>query len=152
MASSAQDATGTLTEGVLSVIQHTLRGCKSHSASFPFGLALLFLYVDAATIAAFIVDDDVVRLAVALTGTEHHGTGILKHRGEIGRHERLRQQVLAGAIERGTLPLPAHLVVLVVTSVTGRDGKMPSLESFTDGVGARGIAHPRLSGVRCLAP
>ena len=36
--------------------------------------------------------------------------------------------------------------------MAGGDGKVPALQAFTDGVGARGVGHPRGSLVRNLAP
>ena len=44
------------------------------------------------------------------------------------------------------------LIVPVIESVTGRDGKMASLQPLIDGIGARSIANPRIASMLGLAP
>ena len=102
--------------------------------------------------SGIVVDDDVMRLAIALTSTEHHSTGILKHGSEVRNDDRLREQILSCAVERGALPLPSDRVILIVKPMAGCEGKVATLQTLADGIGARSIAHPRFATVCGLPP
>ena len=84
--------------------------------------ALLFaserFYVCSAFVGLVIIHDDLMGLVIPFSGCEHHSTRILQHGDDERNDEGLREKVLGGAEESGTLPIPVILLQSVVASVT----------------------------------
>ena len=74
-------------------------------------------------------------LPVTLTGREDGGTGILEHRDEVRHDDGLREQILRGTEEEGTLPLPPAFLHIIITAMALPYADMPVEESACDEVG-----------------
>ena len=78
------------------------------------------------------------------------GTGIFKHRDEIGEDERTGEEVFGGAKQKGSLPSPN--TVAIEAAVAGVDHEVFALEALRHLIGARQIGNPRVAGVGVIAP
>ena len=79
-----------------------------------------------------IVGDGFVWLCIALSWRADNGSGIFEHGIEKRINKRLGEQVLCGAKQVGTLPLPAVSVVFVEASMAGPHHEMPSVKAVPD--------------------
>ena len=86
------------------------------------GILAVAFGITLAAVCVVVVHDDLVALPVTLTGRPHDGTGILKHRHQVGDNDGLREQVFGGAEQIGALPLPTACLLIVVAAMTCSDG------------------------------
>ena len=99
-----------------------------------------------------VVHDHLVALPVAFAGGEYAGACILEHRDEERQDERLRENVLRGAIQPGALPLPRALAGVEVAPVAGPYREVAPLQSLRYLVGIGHRSNPRITLVLNVAP
>ena len=103
-------------------------------------------------VVVVVVDNHLMALPVALAGCEDDSSGAFEHGDEVGDDDGLCEQVLVGGEECGPLPAPASCRSVIVSSVTGPYGEMPSRQSLCDFVRSGHIVDPRFSVVINVSP
>ena len=99
-----------------------------------------------------VVNDHFVSLPIALTGSKHNGSCILKHGHEVRHDDCLCKQILGCAKQVGTLPTPSLLARIKIRAMTGPKGNMPVVETVCDLVWLRQVCDPRLAVIAYVAP
>ena len=118
----------------------------------PLTAARAHLFIFGSQRRAVVVDDYLIGLPVALSGSKHVGARILEHWYEIGHHDGGSKQVFGRSKETGSLPAPPPLLLVVETAMAGIDREMTVAQTAADVKGTRHIAHPGIALIIDIAP